>query len=252
MRHFFSSQGTHPANLLNSPFVINTWQGHFKFICAWFCFFPPRMRRAFLPLRVYVSLFHWHWFLCHTAQLLSKAQNLSSLYIATGVHFLYEFPGIVSLFFLRNKGSRQYSGLSHNLFQDDIWPRRFAFWLTSFPCERTLISPVDCKGHNWIDENSDSGHPGSTEHFSFGNRCLFIFTIICKYSLSSLGEEDDENIKQGRGQPVLNIWHQCLLGFWDKSGTEETNEKRSSMCQVSQSPETGKQMRRKKIWVQSM
>lgn len=35
--------------------------------------FPLKMERAPFPLRVSVPLFHWHWLLCYTAQLLSKA-----------------------------------------------------------------------------------------------------------------------------------------------------------------------------------
>ena len=61
------------------------------------------MKRALLPLRVYVPLFHWHWFPCHRAQLISNAWNLSSLHIATGDYFLSSFPGIASLFW-KTKG----------------------------------------------------------------------------------------------------------------------------------------------------
>lgn len=78
---------THDKDILNPPF----------FFCL-VLFFPPRMKRALLPLRVYVPLFHWHWFPCHRAQLISNAWNLSSLHIATGVYFLSSFPGIASLF----------------------------------------------------------------------------------------------------------------------------------------------------------
>jgi hypothetical protein len=46
-----------------------TFQIHF---CS-ALFFPLKMERAPLPLRVYVPLFHWHWLLCYAAQLISKA-----------------------------------------------------------------------------------------------------------------------------------------------------------------------------------
>lgn len=138
---FISSRRTHPANRLQSPFVINTSQGHLKSIFCSVLFFPPRMERAPLPLRVYVPLFHWHWLPCHTAQLISK-HKICPCYPLPLEFFPNSFSDIISLFG-KNKGSCQNSDLAHNLFPDDIWPKNSAFWLsccwyyhyTSFPSE---------------------------------------------------------------------------------------------------------------------
>lgn len=59
--HFTSSKQTQPDNLLNSLFVINTWQGHFKspsFFSAWFCFFLPEWKELF-----YLWGFMFHYFI---------------------------------------------------------------------------------------------------------------------------------------------------------------------------------------------
>lgn len=139
--------GPTQPSLLTPPFFSNRRQGHYIRWCL-VLLFPPRMRRALLPLRVYVSSFHWHWFLCYIAQLLSWVKSVLTIHFhwsSFSVHV--PRPGFS---FLRNKGSCLYSDLVHNLFQDDIWPRSFAFWLsccwycyhTRFPCEQRPSHPL--------------------------------------------------------------------------------------------------------------
>ena len=166
--HFTSSKQTQPDNLLNSLFVINTWQGHFKSPSFFFClvlFFPPRMKRALLPLRVYVPLFHWHWFPCHRAQLISNAWNLSSLHIATGVYFLSSFPGIASLFW-KTKDPASTATLLTTYFRMTSDPGGLHF-SSALACTvitqdsplSRIPSPVDCRGCHWIDKILSDGHP---------------------------------------------------------------------------------------------
>lgn len=114
-----------PANRLNSPFAINTRLGHFKCTFCLVLFFSPSMKRALLPLRVYVPSFHGHGSLCHIAQYFKRLKSLLTI-LCHWISFSILVPRD-SFSFLKNKGSCQYSNLAHNLFQDDIWPRRFAF-----------------------------------------------------------------------------------------------------------------------------
>lgn len=56
--HFISFKRTHSSNLLNSPFVTNTQQGHLKSIFAWFYFFLPEWKELF-----YLWGFMFHYFI---------------------------------------------------------------------------------------------------------------------------------------------------------------------------------------------
>lgn len=55
---FLSSKRTHPANQLNSSFVINTRQGHLKSILLGFVFFLPEWKELF-----YLWGFMFHYFI---------------------------------------------------------------------------------------------------------------------------------------------------------------------------------------------
>lgn len=166
--HLISSKRIHPANLFNSPFVINTWQEHFKSIFLLeFCFFHPEWKELFLPLRVYVSLFHWHWFLCHTAQLRSEAWNLSLLYIATGVHFLYYFSDITS-FFGKTKDLPSAMMLFMTYFRKRYDPGILHFGsavaktaiMQDFPMSEDSHVPCGSqRAHTWVDMDSNNGRP---------------------------------------------------------------------------------------------
>lgn len=57
---FYLSKQTQQT-ICNYPFVTNTWQGHLNppFFCL-VLFSSQNEKRALLPLRFYVPLFHWH------------------------------------------------------------------------------------------------------------------------------------------------------------------------------------------------
>lgn len=120
-------------------------------------FSPPRMKRALLPLRVYVSLFHWHWFLCHLAQLISKAWNLSLLYTWPPEFIFYTSSQAELLFFEKQRIVPVQPSCSQPI---SGWHRHPRVLHSGSALARTVIpdspvsqeppSPVAWKGHNWI------------------------------------------------------------------------------------------------------
>ena len=215
---FLSSQWAQPANLLLSPFVINPRQGHFKsiFACFWF-FSSQNEERSFTSKGLcsiislaLISLPHSPAYFKSMKSVLTIHCHWSLFSILVPRHSCFFF-----FFFFFDEGVCQYSNLAHNLFRDDIWPRRFAFWLsccwywhhTRFPVSKSPPIPLQpAKGVDWIDKNGNNGHPVSSGHPAFGNRWHFIFMNICKYSLGRFWWRDDENSEQNKGEPGSDIW----------------------------------------------
>lgn len=211
---------THPANLLNSPFVINAGQRHLQAIFAWFCFssqnekssftseglcsiislaliFLPHSPDYFKSVKSVLTI-HCHWssfsiLVCrHSFSFLENKRSCRTVILLKVYCRMTSDPGVLH-------SVSAYCWQCHH--KDPPVSKTLALpWMAKHIIKQTRIVSV---GIQDLLVTSLSETMGTYSSWSFANNIHW----------RTFDEVDGENIDQNREEPVSDIWPLLLARF---------------------------------------